>query len=117
MDSFQSTEKIIVQPGTSAVPYTFTFAACSSATANDGSLPFDTTISSAAVKAFSTAGTDVTAELIDSSSSSSTVVTVALNYPTSYGAGRYSIEMLLTLSTGAVIEADFTRIFVKDIAA
>jgi len=115
MDSFQGIKDIIVQPGTATVPYTFTFAACSSTTANDGSLPFGTTIASAAVKAFDEAGTDSTALLIASSSVSSPVVTVALKYPTT--TGRYSLEFLLTLSTGAVLEFDFTRVYAEDIAA
>ena len=31
-------------------------------------------------------------------------------------AGRYSIEMELTLSSGAIMEFDFTRLYIKDIA-
>lgn len=114
-DSFQGIDKIIVQPGSATVPYTFTFAAASSATANDGSLPFGTTISSAVVKAFDEAGTDSTALLIASQSLSSPVVTVNLKWPTT--AGRYSLEFVLTLSTSAVMEFDFTRVYAEDTAA
>lgn len=114
-DSFQGVDDIIVQPGSATVPYTFTFAASSSATANDGSLPYNTTISGAVVKAFDETPTDSTAALIASSSVATPVVTVNLKYPTN--AGRYSLEFVITLNTGAVMEFDFTRIYAKDIAA
>ena len=114
-DSFQGVSDIIIQPGSATVPYTFTFAACSSATANDGSIPFGTTISSAVVKAFNEAGTDSTTSLISSQSLVTPVVTVNLKWPTTDG--RYSLEFVLTLSSGAVMEFDFTRVYAKDISA
>ena len=114
-DSFQSVKTITIQPGSATVPYTFTFAACSSATANDGSIPFGTTISSAIVKAFDETGTDSTAALISAQSVASPVVTVSLKWPTA--AGRYSLEFVLTLSTAAVMEFDFTRVYAEDTAA
>jgi len=114
-DSFQGVDKIVLQPGSATVPYTFTFAACSSATANDGSIPFGTTISTAVVKAFDEAGTDSTAAMISAQSLVSPVVTVSLKWPTA--AGRYSLEFVLTLSTSAVLEFDFTRVYAEDTAA
>ena len=114
-DSFQGVKTITLQPGSATVPYTFTFAACSSATANDGAIPYSATISTAVVKAFDEAGTDSTTALIASTSTTTTVVTVNLKYPTT--AGRYSLEFVLTLSSGAVMEFDFTRVYAKDISA
>ena len=114
MDSFETSGEIILQPGSSSVPYSFTFDPASSATANDGAIPFDTTISSAAVKAFDIYGADKTSELVVSSSVASPVVNVVLKYPAT-GSGRYSLEFVLTLSTGAGMEFDFTRIRVLDI--
>lgn len=116
-DSFSTSSIIILQPGSATVPYTFTFAAASSATANDGSIPFGSTISSIAIKAFDVAGNDVTTEMVSSSSLSTPVVTISLKYPATTGEGRYSLEILLTLSTGAVMEFDFTRVFAEDITA
>jgi len=116
-DSFQGVENIILQPGDATVPYTFTFAACSSATANDGSIPYDTTITSVVVKVFDEAGTDVTTQAVESESNTTTVETINLKYPATTGIGRYSIEMLVTLSSGAVMEFDFTRLYAEDIAA
>jgi len=115
-DSFQGVKDIILQPGSATVPYTFTFAACSSATANDGSIPYNTTISSAVIKVFDEAGADKTTEMIASESNTTTVLTINLKYPATAGAGRYSIEMLVTLNSGAVLEFDFTRVYAEDIA-
>ena len=116
-DSFQGVEDIILQPGSATVPYTFSFAACSSATANDGSIPFGTTISSAVITVFDETGTDKTAEMIASETNTATVLTITLKYPATAGVGRYSIEMLVTLDSGAVMEFDFTRVYAEDIAA
>lgn len=116
-DSFQGVADITLQPGSAAAPYTFTFAACTSATANDGSIPFGTTISSVAVKAFDEGGTDRTSEIVDSSSNTTLVISVDMNYPSTTGAGRYSLEFVITLSNAKVLECDFTRIYAKDIAA
>jgi len=116
-DSFSTNGIIILQPGSATVPYAFTFAAATSATANDGSIPNGTTIASSVSKAYDAAGNDVTAEIIVSESNTTLVVSLTLKYPATSGAGNYSLEILLSLSTGAVIEVDFTRVYAKDIAA
>ncbi len=80
-DSFQSVDNIILQPGDATVPYTFTFAACSSATANDGSIPYNTTISTAIIKVFDRTGADKTSEIVVSETNTNTVLTINLKYP------------------------------------
>lgn len=114
-DSFLLSKIITLQPGSATVPYTFTFAAASSVTANDGSIPYGNTISGADVKVFDEAGTDVTSDMIVSESNTTLVVTVSLKYPGTEG--RYSLEIILTLSSGAVMEFDFTRVYAEDITA
>ena len=116
-DSFQGVKTITLQPGSATVPYTFTFTACSSATANDGSIPYGDTISSVTVKAFDETGTDKSSELVASSSTTTTVVTANLKWPTTAGAGRYSLEFVLTLTSGTVMEFDFTRVYAEEISA
>ena len=116
-DSFQGVKSIVIQPGSATVPYMFTFAACSSATANDGSIPFGTTISSAVIKVFDEAGVDKTTEIIASETNTTLVLTISLKYPATAGAGRYSIEMLVTLDSGAIMEFDFTRLYAGDVTA
>ena len=116
LDSFLTNANIVLQPGSSKVPYSFTFAAASSATANDGSIPFGSTIASVVVKAFDSDGVDKTSEIIEGTpTSTSLVVSVDLNYPAITGNGTYSLEFLLTLSTGAVLEVDYNRVIAKDI--
>jgi len=81
-DSFQGVKSIVIQPGSATVPYTFTFAACSTATANDGSIPFGTTISSAVIKIFSDNGVDRTSEIVvGTPTNTTTVLTISLKYP------------------------------------
>jgi hypothetical protein len=120
-DSFTGTQTITLQPGTSKVPYTFTFPINTSATANDGAIPFGDTIASVLVKVFSEAGTDVTTFILSAVATVAlTVVSVKLQYPTGVGApgaGRYSLEFVLTMASTAVMEFDFTRVYVKDITA
>ncbi|MBW2606136.1 MAG: hypothetical protein JRD05_00725 [Deltaproteobacteria bacterium] len=113
-DSFQGVESIILQPGSETVPYTFTFAAASSATANDGSIPYGSTISGADVTAFDKDGADRTSEMVVSETNTTTVVTISLKYPATTGNGRYSLEIVLTLSTGAKMEFDFNRVYARD---
>ena len=117
-DSFITSGAITLRPGSASVPYSFTFAAASSATANDGSIPYDSTIIGAVVKAFDRSGTDRTSEMIVGTPVvASPVVTVSLKYPATTGVGLYSLEFVLTLSTGAVMEFDFTRVLATDITA
>jgi hypothetical protein len=113
-DLFETTGLILLQPGSLTIPYSFTFPAASSGTANDGAIPFESTISSAAIKVFDATGTDRTTEMVVSSSVASPSVTVSLKYPATTGYGRYSIEFVLTLNTGAKMEFDFTRVLAVD---
>ncbi len=115
MDSFATAGGIYLQPGSETVPYSFTFTIASSGTANDGAIPYGTTISSAVVKAFDSGGVDRTTEMVVASSVISPVVHVTLKYPATTGAGRYSLEFVLTLSTGAKMEFDFTRVRAEDV--
>jgi hypothetical protein len=109
-DFLTPTEWITLEPQDSAVPFTFTFGVCSSATANDGFLPYGTNISSITITAYNSSGTDATTQLVSSSSEDSNVVTVSLKYPATSGAGIYKLTFKLTLDNGTIKEADFTRI-------
>ena len=85
-----------------------------------GTLYIDfSTIASAAVKAFDEGGTDRTSEMVVGTTpvTGGLVVTVSLKYPATSGPGRYSLEFLLTLSTGAVLEFDYTRVSARDLTA
>jgi len=114
MPNFQGTDSITVQPNTAAMPYTFTFTVCSSVIANDGQLPYGTNISAITVTAHTSDGTADTDLINGTPSVAANVVTVALDYPTTNGAGTYHLTFVYTLDSGAKDEADFNRVHVKD---
>ena len=106
--------KITIQSG-DEIGYTFKFPIASSATANDGAIPYGRTISSVIVTAYDEDDADVTSELIEGTPSLSTVtVTVVLKYPAS-GVGRYKLTFDLTLDNGWTREVDFTTLYCKEI--
>jgi len=113
MPSFQGQDSIILQPTDRDRDFSFEFPMHSSEGANDGFLPFDLYIQSCVVTAWKEDGSQVN-DLIDSyamdSTSENTVMLVRLRYPNVSGEGRYSLRFALTLTNGAVVEADFARI-------
>ena len=106
--------QIILQPYTEAAPYTFTFTICSSATANDGAIPYGDSVSACTVKAYDADNEDVTSEIIDSSSVANNVVSVALNYPATSGAGSYKLTFQVATTNGAHLEFDFGGTYAPD---
>ena len=110
MPDFKTQISIIVQPQDSGVPYKFTLTVCSSATLNDGALPYGTTISSAVVTAHTQAGVDASSDLIVSSTLVGLIITVKVKYPTAKGEGEFHLTFVLTLSDSSVIEFDFNRV-------
>ena len=113
-DDFMGLDTIGLQPLDSNLPYTFEVTVCSSATANDGAIPFGLSVTGVVVVAYSeTLGTDVTATMIQGTPTvSSNIVTVDLNWPGA--AGRYKLTFKCTLTGGLVKELDFTRISALD---
>lgn len=112
-DDFEPMDRITVRPGDDDVPYTFEFPICSSAVANDGVVPYDLTILSAAVAAHKASDeVDATAALIVSSALNGTVVAVDLQYPAAKGTGIYHLVFTLTFSDGAKKDYVFERIYV-----
>ena len=109
-DNFDGDVAITLQPNDSGVPFQFEFKACSSPTANDGSIPFGTTISGVSVTGHTGAGTDVTSQLIANYTLDANLVTVFLNYPSGRGVGTYHLTFVLTLDSGTVMEFDFNEI-------
>lgn len=115
-DSFKTTDLVILQPNDLSVPYTFEFTVCSSATANDGALPYGDSAASVAVTAHNKAGADKTSEIISGTPSlADNVVTVVLNYPSTSGTGTYHLTFVVTTSSGAKVEFDFNRISARDV--
>jgi hypothetical protein len=114
IDSFTSpNEAIVIQPNDSNVPFGFTFTAAASADAK-GAIPYGTTIEDATVEGLDASGDEV-AGLATASAVNDDKVTVLLSWPTTAGAGQYSLRFVLTLDTGAKREFDFNRVVCKDI--
>ncbi len=113
MPDFIEQGDIVIQPGDVKVPYAFNLPACSSATANDGAIPYGTNINSVVVTAHKSDGTAAT-DLVDSSSDAANVVTVKLTYP-STAVGTYHLTFVCTLDTASiVVEFDFNRVKVRN---
>lgn len=111
MSKFKS-GKILLQPQ-DVIGYTFQFPTCSSATANDGAIPFGRTISSVTVVAYNEDDEIITNDLLDELPTlSDDLVTVVLKYA---GVGRYKLTFKLTLDNSWIKEVDFTTIYGKDL--
>jgi len=117
MPSFDGYKPIILQPLDSSTPYQFGFSACSATTANDGSIPYNLTISNSSVSCHGQDKLDYTTGIIGNSSHTGWVTTLLLCYPTSAGAltGTYHITFKLTLSDASIKEFDFNRLIVRNL--
>lgn len=115
MPDFIGVARIKVQPETVGLPVGFTFAACTSATANDGSLPYGDTISSAVVKAYDPSGNDVTASMVTTAAAvDGFTVSCRISYYSGIASGLHKLTAVLTLASGYVDEFDCRRIMVQD---
>lgn len=109
MPNFEGNDYIEVRPSDDTVPYTFPFTVCSGVDANDGALPYGTTIANCVVTAVSMeTSEDSTSELISDQNTGSTRVDVDLQYPGEDGV--YRLVFVCTLNTGAVLEFWFDRV-------
>lgn len=115
MPDFLDNDIIKIQPTTRNRPVPMTFAACSSATAKDGSIPYGDTIASAVVKAYSPDGTDVTSSMVTQAASvNGLTVTCDISYYTGVATGRHKLTCILTMASGYVDEFDLKRVEVAD---
>lgn len=115
MGSFKGSNKIILLEGDHAVPYGFEITVCTSLTANNGFIPYNTNAINVNAEAFTEDGTNVTSYMIDGTANVSlNVVYISLNYPTITGPGRYELVLELTLDNGSIVHAVFDRIFAED---
>lgn len=116
---FKTAEEIHLQPNDTKYGATFKFPIASSATSNDGALPFDTTISTVVVTGWY-GDTEAPDLIYGTPTNTSDTVVVNLNYPTTTmigvtGTVGMSLRFILTLSTGATLESDFRNINVGNI--
>ena len=116
---FDPNDKIILREGTTGIARVFYFPICSSATANDGTLPNGTVISSVDIEVYkkTTTGYDtenVSTDIIEGTpSNDDDTVTLTLGYPNTNGAGFYKIVFKLTLDSGGVYPDEFLTLEAK----
>lgn len=115
MPDFEGQKVVKLQPATRNLPVSLAFAVCSSPTANDGAIPYGSSIASAVVKAYSPAGTEVTSSLVTKAATvSGTTVSCEISYYTGIVAGKYKLTAILTMASGYVDELDCRRVVVSD---
>ena len=113
MSNFLGYSNITLQPSSVKNTYSFLFPAAISQTAK-GSLPYDTTISSATVKAYNSNDVEVADMIISNFITEETnTITVFLSYPIE-GKGDYILEFVLTLSDSSVWVKRFDRVICED---
>jgi len=97
---FIEAEKVVLLPGTVAYPIGFTFAACSSENANNGSIPFGSTVASAVINVYQPAGPAVEGVAGTVNVVGGLVVNTNLTYPAGSDPpkGGYLTHIVLTLS-------------------
>ena len=95
--------------------YSFKFLTATSATANNGAIPFGRTISTAAVTVFDIDGTNVTNLFIEDTTLVGDTVTVIFQYPGSDYEGQYKAVFKLTLDNGWVSTEVFSNVYVRAI--
>ncbi len=119
MDQFQDTGDIILEAGDVDISFTFTFTICSSATANDGAIPFEDTISTVVVTAYDDDNVNRTADIIVGTPSvSDQVVTIVMKYPVEGDneldvVGKYRLKMIIVTTGGTTFDVDFNRVIAE----
>ena len=97
-------EVVLLHKGTVAYPLTFIFEACSTATSNDGSIPFGTTISSTSVVVTDSKGNDISTGIVNTTTVVGGLkVALLLDYPVDSISGKCIFIIYLTLSSAAVL--------------
>lgn len=115
MPNVLGNRNIIIQPLDTKIGLTIRVTICSTATANDGYIPFGTTVSGVSSTVYSETGVDVTSDIVYAGAtvSGGQDIKIELKYPTSNGDGRYKLSYLLTLDDTSTKELDFNRIYAK----
>jgi hypothetical protein len=114
MPDFRGDIIFVLQPNDANVPMGFKFEPASTETTNDGSLPYNTSVSSVVVTAHKDDGTDVTDTMISPTPTvADNIVSMRINWPGAVG--RYHVRMILTLDDSSVKEFDFNRFVARDV--
>jgi len=118
MATFQGLGVIELQPHDEGLGYTFEFEVASAADANDGSIPYGETISSATATIHKhPVGTDYSTEIITNTGNTTLVVTLTLRYPyiTLLNGGEPLGEVTMVVdSTAGMVAGDIIGVYQDD---
>jgi len=118
MDSFKGADYVTIQPGDTNVPLYLKFKPATATTANDGSIPFGSTLQSISWVKTHNDGVAASTAMIVSKSLSSNMVKVFLTYTTAIPSGKYDltckVAVNLSGTTHMTRQYDFNRIYLKD---
>ena len=115
MPSVKGHIKILLQPGDTDLTWKFNAPPASTESANDGAIPYNTSVVSVSVKSYDEDGTEVTDLIQGNPSVSNNVVSITMSYPSTSGAGKYKITCIMTLNTGGTVEWDYNRIEARNL--
>ena len=118
-DHFQGSESIELQPGDVNVPVRMKFNAATASTANDGSMPYGSTVKTVVFSIKNERGINATSFLRASSALSGNTVIAYLKYSTGVADGRYFLTGKVSFSlAGSTLvltkEFDLRRIFKRN---
>lgn len=120
MPDVQGQKKTRLRPGDTKVGYTLKVESASTATANDGYIPYGTTVSGVTSTVYDEDGNAVTADIVYAVSTISAQsgydeVKIEFQYPSTNGDGRYTLKHALTLSDGGTLDLYYSRIYAETI--
>lgn len=106
---------VTLREGTEAYPMGFIFAPCSTDESNDGSIPFGTTITSAAITVYANTGKDITSTVCagGASVSGGLRVDVELDFDPDAPNGKCKVLLALTLSDASVISKRWDGLYLE----
>jgi hypothetical protein len=115
MSDFKTNGRVTLRPD-DIKGKSYTITVSSSATANDGYIPYNTNVSSVVVIAYDSDDEIVTTDLIEGTPTvTNNVIYVQYKYPILNLNGQYKIVFKLTLDNGDVYIAIFGRVFAESL--
>jgi hypothetical protein len=118
-DHFKGYNFVELQPNDRNYPVSFKFVAASASTANDGSMPYGSTVVSVVSSVKDERGVNASSSIISSSKISGNTVTVYLNHSSNVADGRYILTSKVTFAlSGSTLtftkEFDFRRLYLRN---
>jgi hypothetical protein len=115
MPDFAGSSRVKLQPSTTGFPMSATLPTCTSATANDGVIPYGDALSTATVALYSPSGANVTSMMMPTAATvRGSTVSWRISYYEGMAYGLYKFTIVFTCNSGYTDELDGRRIWVSD---